>query len=192
MSLSDFRSRFEEQSRYLDEKLQFENDANKQLLQEKWERAALKTFVADLKSIGQPLSDSEVTALVQYMLDNQFDTRVAGAYTVAYVRASGEGVFEKLRAEEIETEAEAERLAIKKPTIAETAPTVIKVEGNRTITTYRREGDEGIPAEDMEALRPENLTKSKLKELKFKSLQSRQEHMTEQAKQSMDRGERIR
>jgi hypothetical protein len=192
MGISEFRTRFAEQSKKLDDQLQFENQADQQIQNERWEKDARKTFVSDLKSIGQALSEAEVTALVQFMLEKQFDLRIAGTWTVAYVAANAEGLFEKMRADEAETQAAEEAASIKPATITDKAPSSVKIEGNKTVTSYRREGDEGIPADELEALRPENLTKSKMRELKLKAGQNRRDNMTAQAEQAMDRGERVR
>ncbi|HXP69786.1 MAG TPA: hypothetical protein VOA88_10925 [Candidatus Dormibacteraeota bacterium] len=183
-----FKATFAEQSRRLDDLLQYENQADQQLLQEKWEKDAQKSFLADMEAIGQGLSEPEVQALVQYLLDHSYDIRIEGAWTQGFIAATAEGLFEKMRSEQAENELDAQPV----PTNEDKAPSRILIPGNRTVTQHRREGDEGISREQMAEIVPEKLDKATMKRLKLEAGRSRRENMTDKAEQATDRGERPR
>jgi hypothetical protein len=191
--LSDFRSRFAERSRQLDEELSFlENDAARQLQVEYWEKTAQRTFLQDLKEMGQELSEPEVQALVQYLLDHSYDLRIEGCFVQGYLQACSENVFEKLRQDAAEEAEQAEANEQKKETTTEVAAThgATKIEGNATVIS--RNDEEPLTDEEKEALKPENLDRKTMKALRLKALKSRNEHMSESASAALNRGERIR
>jgi hypothetical protein len=191
--LSDFRSSFKQQSERLDAQLALlPNEAERQLFTEGLEKEAQQEFVTDIAALGHEWSQEYPTVLTQAILDRGMDLRIPGCWVQTYIALLSEGVFEKLKNERLEDERQAELDAQPVPTNEDKAPSRILIPGNRTITQHRREGDEGISAEDMSSITPDKLDKNTMKRLKLAAGQSRREDMTDKAEQAMDRGERPR